>query len=119
MQAIHSYYPAISENGAGLFVPEPYGFKWHPAIATATLNMIVRGIDKAEGVRWLARGTGIPLGDMAGVGDSESDLKFMRLLRWMATPANAHASVKQLAHHTPPYEDGPGSVDILARIPRA
>jgi hydroxymethylpyrimidine pyrophosphatase-like HAD family hydrolase len=70
-------------------------------------------------VRWLARETGIPLSDMAGVGDSESDLKFMRLLGWMAAPANAQASVKQLAHYTSPYEDGLGLVDILARLPRA
>ena len=185
MQAIHSHYPAIYENGAGLFVPEPYGFKWHSAITpamqarlarfqtvlhealvaadlayfqpgktaslslfpcqgvplgtiaaeagrlarefggefiveeTATcLNVIVRGIDKAEGVRWLARETGIPLHDMAGVGDSGSDVKFMRLLGWMAAPGNAHASVKQLAHYTSPYEDGPGLLDILARLPR-
>jgi hydroxymethylpyrimidine pyrophosphatase-like HAD family hydrolase len=185
MQAIHSDHPAIYENGAGLFVPEPYGFKWHPAITPATqarlaqlqsvlhealvaadlayfqpgktaslslfphhgiplgtiaeaagrvardfggefiveesatcLNVIVRGIDKAEGVCWLARETGIPLRAMAGVGDSESDLKFMQLLGWMAAPANAHASVKQLAHYTSPYEDGPGLVDILARLPR-
>jgi hypothetical protein len=43
----------------------------------------------------------------------------MRLLGWMAAPANAQASVKQLAHYTSPYEDGLGLVDILARLPRA
>jgi hydroxymethylpyrimidine pyrophosphatase-like HAD family hydrolase len=186
MQAIHSRYPSVYENGAGLYIPEPYSFKWHPAITPATqarlaqlqtvlhetlvaadlayfqpgktaslslfpregvslgtiaeeagrlardfggefiieetascLNVIVRVLDKAEGVRWLARETGISLSAMAGVGDSESDLKFMRLLGWMAAPANAQASVKQLAHYTSPYEDGPGLVDILARLPRA
>jgi hydroxymethylpyrimidine pyrophosphatase-like HAD family hydrolase len=82
------------------------------------INVLVRGVDKAEGVRWLSRETGIPLGDMAGVGDSESDVKFMQLLRWSGAPANAHASVKQLAHYTSPYDDGPGLVDILARVPR-
>ena len=35
---------------------------------------LVRGMDKAQGVRWLSRETGIPLGDMAGVGDSPSDV---------------------------------------------
>src|SRR5262252_4963429 len=32
MQAIHGFYPAIYEHGAGLYVPEPYGFKAHPAL---------------------------------------------------------------------------------------
>ena len=36
MQAVHGYYPAVYENGAGLYIPMPYGFKWHPAIAPAT-----------------------------------------------------------------------------------
>lgn len=184
-QAIHGYYPAIYENGAGLLIPKPYGFKWHPAITAATLarlaqlqtalhdvlvatdlayfqpgkaaslslfprqgtslrkvyeeagqladefggefsveeaatcvNVIMRGIDKAEGVRWLARETGIPLSDMVGVGDSPSDMKFMQLLGWMAAPANAHEAVKQIAHYTSPYADGPGLVDILAKMLR-
>jgi hydroxymethylpyrimidine pyrophosphatase-like HAD family hydrolase len=183
MQAIHGHYPAVYENGAGLYVPEPYGFKWHPAITrdiqmrlmrfqtvlhealvatgqayfqpgksaslslfprpgvalrwvfaeagrlaqdfggefsveeTATcVNVIMRGLDKAEGVRWLSRETGILVGDMAGVGDAPSDVPFMRLLGWSAAPANAHASVKQIARYISPYEDGLGLVDILARL---
>lgn len=183
MQAIHGPYPAVYENGAGLYIPEPYGFKWHPAItptiqtqltrlqsvlhdalvatdlayfqpgksaslslfpclgvsleelsrragqvandfggqfvieqAMTCINVLVRDVDKADGVRWLARETGILLGEMAGVGDSQSDVPFMRLLGWRAAPASAHASVKQAAHYTSPYEDGWGLVDILARL---
>ena len=185
MQAIHGRYPAVYENGAGLYIPEPYGFTWHPAVtrdvqmrlmrfqgvlhdalvategayfqpgksaslsvfprpgvalgrvfaeasrlardfggefsveeAATCVNVIIRGIDKAEGVRWLSRQTGIPLGDMAGVGDAPSDVPFMQLLGWSAAPANAHQAVKQIAHYTSPYEDGLGLVDILTRLPR-
>jgi hydroxymethylpyrimidine pyrophosphatase-like HAD family hydrolase len=165
MQAIHAHYPAVYENGAGLYIPQPYGFKWHPALTRATHMWLIRlqtvlhhalvaptlayfqpgksaslslfpsagvplrqiaaeagrlardfggefaveaapcviiilcGVDKAEGVRWLARVTGIPLGDIAGVGDSPSDMKFMHLLGWIAAPANAHESVKQIASY--------------------
>ena len=183
MQAIHGRYPAVYENGAGLYIPEPYGFKWHPAItaesqarltqlqavlhngliagglayfqpgksaslslfprqgvplgrvydeagrlagdfgdvfsveeAATCVNVIMRGIDKAEGVRWLARETGILLSAMAGVGDSTSDMKFMQLLGWSGAPANAHESVKRIARYTSPYEDGPALVDILTRV---
>jgi hydroxymethylpyrimidine pyrophosphatase-like HAD family hydrolase len=185
MQAIHGHFPAVYENGAGLYIPKPYGFKWHPAIthdlqtrlmrfqtvlhdalvdteqayfqpgksasfslfpcpgvalrqvfaeasrlargfggefsideAATCVNVILRGIDKGEGVRWLARESGILLADMAGVGDSPSDMRFMQLLGWIAAPSNAHESVKQIAHYTSPYEDGLGLVDILARLPR-
>ncbi len=183
MQAIHGRYPAVYEHGAGLYVPEPYGFKWHPSITpeiqaqlshlqtvlhdalvaadlayfqpgksaslslfprgglplhelaressrlarefgsafiveevATCVNVIVRGIDKAEGVRWLSRETGVPLDDMAGVGDSRGDLAFMHLVGWSAAPANAHESVQEVVHYTSPYEDGLGLVDILARL---
>ena len=184
MQAIHGFYPALYEHGAGLYVPAPYGFKTHPALtpvmqaqlrelhavlhealvatnlayfqpgksaslslfahagvamhkvartaarlarhwgdaflveAGATcVNVMVRGLDKAEGVRWLSRETGIPLYAMAGVGDATGDMPFMQLVGWSAAPANAQAAVKQMAHYTSPYEDGQGLMDILTRIP--
>ncbi len=183
MQLIHGFYPAIYEHGAGLYIPAPYGFKWHPSLtptvhmqllqlhsllhdtleatgrvyfqpgksasfslfarpgvsldevcreaarladqcgdvflveAGATcVNVLVRGLDKAEGVRWLARETGIPLKERAGVGDAQGDMPFMQLLGWAAAPANAHADVKQMAHYTSAYEDGQGLVDILVRM---
>jgi hydroxymethylpyrimidine pyrophosphatase-like HAD family hydrolase len=184
MQAIHGFYPAIYEHGAGLYMPAPYGFKAHPALtpvvqaqlmelhallydalvatnlayfqpgksasfslfaragvtlpevartaerlarqwgdtflveAGATcVNVLVRGLDKAEGVRWLSRETGIPLRAMAGVGDAAGDMPFMQLVGWSAAPANAQTAVKQMAHYTSPYEDGQGLMDILTRIP--
>jgi hydroxymethylpyrimidine pyrophosphatase-like HAD family hydrolase len=184
MQAIHGFYPAIYEHGAGLYIPEPYGFKTHPALtpvvqaqlkelhtmlhdaliatnlayfqpgkaasfslfalpgvtlhtvarlaerlayqwgdvflveAGATcVNVMVRGLDKAEGVRWLARETGILLHAMAGVGDATGDIAFMRLVGWSAAPANAQTAVKQMAHYTSVYEDGRGLMDILTKVP--
>src|SRR5262249_34669707 len=81
------------------------------------VDLIVRGLDKAEGVRWLSRETGIPLHAMAGVGDAAGDMPFMQLVGWSAAPANAQTAVKQLAHYTSPYEDGQGLMDILTRIP--
>jgi hypothetical protein len=183
MQAIHGFTPAVYEHGAGLFIPEPYGFKWHPVLtpsmqmqlmqlqaslhqaliatglaylqpgksaslsvfAAASMslqglsrqtsrlvrefgstfrvetgatcvNIMVRGLDKAAGVRWLARETAIPLRHMAGVGDARGDIKFMRLLGWSGAPANAHATVKQAVHYTSPYDNGQGLLDILTQL---
>jgi hydroxymethylpyrimidine pyrophosphatase-like HAD family hydrolase len=186
MQAIHGFYPAIYEHGAGLYIPEPYGFKTHAALtpvvqthlmelhtvlhdalvatnlayfqpgksascslfahagvtlqevartaerlarqwgdvflveAGATcVNIMVRGLDKAEGVRWLACETGLSLHAMAGVGDATGDIAFMQLVGWAAAPANAQTTVKQMAHYISPYADGQGLLDILTRIPLA
>jgi hypothetical protein len=183
MQIIHGYYPAVYESGAGLYLPKPYGFKWHPSItrgiltrltrfqtvlhdalvdteqvyfqpgksaslsvfphpgiplrhvssevsrlardfgdelsvdeAATCVNVIIRNLDKAEGVRWLSRETGISLGAMAAVGDSPGDVSFMRLAAWSGAPANAHASLKEMARYTSPYADGLGLVDILAKL---
>ncbi|HEY7495221.1 MAG TPA: HAD hydrolase family protein, partial [Candidatus Tectomicrobia bacterium] len=80
------------------------------------VNVMVRGLDKAEGVRWLAHETGIPLQHMAGVGDATGDVPFMQLMGWSAAPANALAAVKRIAHYTSPYENGQGLLDILGRI---
>jgi hydroxymethylpyrimidine pyrophosphatase-like HAD family hydrolase len=80
------------------------------------VNILIRGFDKAAGVRWLADETGIPLQHMAGVGDARGDVSFMRLLGWSAAPANAHAAVKQAVHYTSSYENGQGLMDILERL---
>src|SRR5262252_9201460 len=183
MQVIHGFYPAVYEHGAGLYIPAPYGFRWHPSLTPAVhmqhmqlhsllhdalvatgrayfqpgksasfslfarpgvaldevcreatrladqfgdtfrveagatcVNILVRGLDKAEGVRWLTRETRISLQEMAGVGDAQGDMPFMQLLAWAAAPANAHAAVKQMAHYTSAYEDGQGLVDIVAQV---
>ena len=76
--------------------------------AATCVNVIIRNIDKAEGVRWLSREISVSLGAMAAVGDSPGDVSFMRLTAWSGAPANAHASVKKIAHYTSPYEDGLG-----------
>jgi hydroxymethylpyrimidine pyrophosphatase-like HAD family hydrolase len=95
-----------------------FGDEFAVELAATCVNVIVRGIDKAEGVRWLSRQTSIPLHEMAGIGDSPSDVAFMQLAAWSVAPANAHETIKQIAHYTSPYEDGLGLVDILARLPR-
>jgi hypothetical protein len=72
----------------------------------------------AEGMQWRSHETVIPSGDMGGVRDLPSNGRFMQPLGCSAAPANAHASVKQLARYTSPYEDAREYVEILARLPR-
>ena len=72
------------------------------------------GIDKGQGVRWLAEVTQIALQDMGGIGDSPGDLAFLRLVGASAAPANAMAQVKEHAHYVSPFRNGKGVVDIVA-----
>ena len=77
------------------------------------------GIDKGTGVRWLSDETGIPMAHMGGIGDSNSDLSFVRLVGHSAAPANASADVKAAVDYVSSLENGSGVVDILQRWCRA
>ena len=83
--------------------------------AATCVNVIPVGVDKGMGVRWLSEETGISLEDMGGIGDSASDLKFLRLVGLSAAPANASSAVKTEVDYVSPYQDGAGVVDILRR----
>jgi hydroxymethylpyrimidine pyrophosphatase-like HAD family hydrolase len=71
------------------------------------------GIDKGAGLRWLSDVVDIPLEGIGGIGDSSSDLSFLRLVGQSAAPANAVAEVKASVAYLSAYEDGDGVVDIL------
>ena len=73
------------------------------------------GIDKGTGVRWLSEDTGIPLAEMGGIGDSPSDVKFLRLVGTSAAPHNAAAGVRAAVDYVSAHEDGDAVVDILHR----
>jgi len=74
------------------------------------------GIDKAAGVGWLANELGVPLDQFAGVGDSDPDLDFLRLVAWAAAPANATPAVRETVHHVASLPFGQGLLEILDRI---
>ena len=81
--------------------------------STACVDITPIGIDKGTGLRWLAEEAGIPLERMGGIGDSTSDLGFLRLAGRSAAPANAVEEVRAAVSYVSPYEDGDGVVDIL------
>jgi len=83
--------------------------------SASCVDIVPRGIDKAAGVRWLSRETGIPLDQIGGIGDSASDLEFLSIVGRSAAPANAADEVKATVNYVSPYEDGDGVVDILRR----
>jgi HAD superfamily hydrolase (TIGR01484 family) len=83
--------------------------------SVSCVDILPQGVDKGAGVKWLSDETGIPLAQIGGIGDSTSDLTFLRLVGRSAAPANATDEVKAAVGCVSPYEDGDGVVDVLRR----
>jgi hydroxymethylpyrimidine pyrophosphatase-like HAD family hydrolase len=83
------------------------------AIAGQALNIYPKLITKGTGVEWLAEATDIALSEMAGVGDSDGDIDFLRLLSHCAAPDNATVAVKSIVNYVSRYPTTAGLNDIL------
>ncbi len=77
------------------------------------VNLVPRGLNKGQGVRWLAEMIDVPLAQMAGIGDSDSDLAFLQLVSTSAAPINATPTVRQAVDYVSPCSNGEGFLDIL------
>ena len=84
-------------------------------VSVACVDLTPAGIDKGVGVRWLSEEIDVPLAHMGGVGDSPSDLTFLRLVGHSAAPSNAAQEVKHAVEYVSPYQNGEAVVDILQR----
>jgi HAD superfamily hydrolase (TIGR01484 family) len=84
--------------------------------SVACLNVLPRGTHKGKGIEFLSAHTGIPPGDMLGVGDSDVDLPFLAMVGRSAAPANANPAVRQAVQYVSPRERGAGVRDILAHF---
>ena len=85
--------------------------------SASAVDITPPGIDKAAGVRWLLdtlEGTlPVKLANVAGVGDSDGDLPFLRIVGFSAAPANASEHVKSLVDYGSSGADGRGVADII------
>ena len=82
--------------------------------STSCLNILPRGVDKGRGLAHLAGMVDIPFPNMLGVGDSDVDLPFLRLVEHSAAPANANSNVKDLVEYVSMEATTEGVRDILA-----
>lgn len=90
-------------------------FNFQLVDARSCINIFIPGIDKGTGIRWFSRVTGISLAEIAGIGDSLSDIPLLKVVGFSAAPANAIAAVKSVVQYVSPYKDAKGVVDILKR----
>lgn len=66
-----------------------------------SVNVILKVCNKGEGLKWISEETGIPLGEIAYIGDSSGDLTALRLAGRAFAPSNATAAVKAVAEVVP------------------
>lgn len=104
---IGEFLPAVQAAVAQISVD----FKAEPA--ALALNIYPAHITKGSGLRWLSGEVGIDPADMAGVGDSASDVDFLRLVGHPAAPANATGDVKSVARFVASEENAAGLLQIL------
>lgn len=81
--------------------------------STSCLNVLPRGVDKGQGVAFLAKTLGIAEAAILGVGDSDVDLPFLSRVGHSAAPANANPRVRQLVDYVASRPSMEGVREIL------
>ncbi|MGI8906428.1 MAG: HAD family hydrolase [Candidatus Sumerlaeaceae bacterium] len=77
------------------------------------IHFLFRHIHKGVGIDWLSEHTGIPHGEMAGIGDSRPDLPFLTKVGLPFAPANAHADVKAACKIISEHQDSEAALELL------
>jgi len=76
----------------------PFVLKWRDHFTVdrtpAVLNFLPPSVNKGTSVEWLSSIVGIPTSRMAGIGDSECDLRFLTRCALSAAPINAAPHVR-------------------------
>ena len=81
--------------------------------SASAVDITPAGIDKASGIRFLAELTGIPLQEMAGIGDTIGDLPFLKITGISAAPANCTAVIRDSVDYVSQKSAAEGVVDII------
>ncbi|MFQ5943993.1 MAG: HAD family hydrolase [Anaerolineales bacterium] len=84
--------------------------------STSCLNVLPRGVDKGKGLSYLADLIKIPPANMLGIGDSDVDLPFLRLVGHSAAPTNANAHVKEMVEYVSAEPTSEGVRDVLTHF---
>lgn len=84
--------------------------------SASAVDITPAGIDKASGVRFLAELTGIPLQEMAGIGDTIGDLPFLKITGISAAPANCTAVIRDSVDYVSQKSAAEGVADIITRL---
>ena len=84
--------------------------------SASCLNVLPRGVDKGKALAYLADRVDIPLANMLGVGDSDVDPPFLRLVGHSAAPSNANPEVRGMVDYVSTEATTEGVRDILSHF---
>ncbi len=87
-------------------------------VSILCINILFPGIDKGEGVRWLAEYLGLSKDEIGAVGDAPGDLASFAASGFGGAPANAEPEVRAAATFVAPHENGRGVLDIINEVIR-
>ena len=73
-------------------------------------------VDKATGLTDAAQCMGIPLADIAGVGDAENDQVFLTLCGYSAAVGNALNFLKKQVHYVTRATHGAGVEELIDKL---
>jgi len=62
-----------------------------------SVNIILKDCNKGNGLRQIAKATGVSLQEMAYIGDSSGDISALKIVRKPFTPSNGNAAVKAIS----------------------
>lgn len=80
------------------------------------ININIKGISKATGLKMVANKLKIDTKEMAAIGDSTGDWEFMKLCGFTACPNNSTNDLKKLVNYVSPFDYGEGTIDIIEKI---
>jgi|CXWL01.1.fsa_nt_gi HAD superfamily hydrolase (TIGR01484 family) len=81
--------------------------------SSSAVDITPARIDKASGIRFLAELTGIPLQEMAGIGDTIGDLPFLSITGISAAPANCSSVICASVDYVSQKSAAEGVLDII------
>ena len=81
-----------------------------------SIELLARGASKGEALRTLAAHLGIPLAEVAAIGDARNDIAMLRLAGQSAAMANARPEVREAADMVVPSNSEEGVLVALERF---
>ncbi|PIQ63475.1 MAG: haloacid dehalogenase [Bacteroidetes bacterium CG12_big_fil_rev_8_21_14_0_65_60_17] len=78
-----------------------------------SIDVVPRWLTKREGLMWLSDTTGVPLDEMAYMGDTNGDIGALEVVGASFAPANARPEVKQVVDTVTPSPYARGVIDAF------
>ncbi len=93
-----------------------HDFKLEVIRGVRCVDIVPPGVDKGIGFDRLVARLSLSPSEVAGIGDSRGDLRFMKLCAWSGAPANAVQEVRDVATYVSPFEASAGVLDIMEQL---